>query len=38
VIFAGQGLAFSTSVAMILIIGGASSGLLDFLPSKDLVK
>lgn len=38
VIFGGQSLSLSTSLAMILIIGGASSGLLDFLPSKDLVK
>lgn len=38
VLFAGQSLNFYSSLAMILIIGGASSGLLDFLPSKDLVK
>lgn len=38
VIFAGQSLNFTSSVAMILIIGGASNGLLDFLPSKDAVK
>lgn len=38
VLFAGQSLNFSSSVAMVLIIGGASSGLLDFLPSKDLIK
>jgi drug/metabolite transporter (DMT)-like permease len=38
VILGGQSLSFATSIAMILIIGGASSGLLDFLPSKDLVK
>jgi drug/metabolite transporter (DMT)-like permease len=38
VIFGGQTLTLSTTLAMILIIGGASSGLLDFLPSKDLLK
>lgn len=38
VLFAGQSLTIYSSLAMILIIGGASSGLLDFLPSKDLVK
>jgi drug/metabolite transporter (DMT)-like permease len=38
VIFAGQELKSSTLIAMLLIIGGASSGLLDFLPSKTLIK
>ena len=38
ILFAGQGLSFLSGVAMLLIIGGASCGLLDFLPSKDLVK
>lgn len=38
VLFAGQSLNFASSVAMVLIIGGASSGLLDFLPSKTLIK
>lgn len=38
VLFAGQSLNFTSSVAMVLIIGGASSGLLDFLPSKVTVK
>lgn len=33
VLFAGQSLNFYSTLAMILIIGGASSGLLDFLPS-----
>lgn len=34
VLFAGQSMVFTTIVAMVLIIGGASVGLLDFLPSK----
>lgn len=34
ILFAGQEVMPSTIVAMILIIGGASAGLLDFLPSK----
>ena len=34
IIFAGQSMVFTTIVAMVLIIGGASVGLLDFLPSK----
>lgn len=34
VLFAGQSMSSTTFVAMILIIGGASAGLLDFLPSK----
>jgi drug/metabolite transporter (DMT)-like permease len=38
VVFAEQSMSVGTGVAMLLIIGGASSGLLDFLPSKDLVK
>lgn len=38
VLFAGQFLTPSATLAMVLIIGGASSGLMDFLPSKDLVK
>ena len=38
VLFAGQELKTNTIIAMLLIIGGASSGLLDFLPSKSLVK
>lgn len=38
ILFAGQSLTFFTTISMILIIGGASSGLLDFLPSKGLVK
>lgn len=38
VLFAGQTLQFGTAVAMILIITGASSGLLDFLPSKNSLK
>jgi drug/metabolite transporter (DMT)-like permease len=38
ILFAGQSLTIFTSISMILIIGGASSGLLDFLPSKVLVK
>lgn len=38
VLFAGKTLSATTGVAMILIIGGASSGLLDFLPPKTLKK
>lgn len=38
VFFAGKTLTATTGVAMILIIGGASSGLLDFLPPKTLNK
>lgn len=38
VLFAGQSLNFESGLAMVLIIGGASSGLLDFLPSKSLIK
>jgi drug/metabolite transporter (DMT)-like permease len=38
VLFAGQSLNFVSSLAMVLIIGGASSGLLDFLPSKSGIK
>lgn len=34
VFFAGQEMVSSTFIAMILIIGGASAGLLDFFPSK----
>lgn len=34
VLFVGQTLAQTTVIAMVLIIGGASSGLLDFLPRK----
>ncbi|MGE3610090.1 MAG: DMT family transporter [Bacteriovoracaceae bacterium] len=36
IFFVGEPLSFTTGVAMVLIIGGASSGLLDFLPSKAL--
>lgn len=36
VIFASELLVFNTLVAIVLIIGGASAGLLDFLPSKRL--
>lgn len=36
IVFTGQFLTYSTSVAMALIIGGASTGLLDFIPSKVL--
>lgn len=36
IIFANQEVVTSTLVAMILIIGGASAGLLDFLPPKRL--
>ena len=36
VFFANKSLSSTTGVAMILIIGGASSGLLDFLPPKIL--
>lgn len=38
VFFAGKTLSLSTGIAMVLIIGGASAGLLDFLPSKTLKK
>jgi drug/metabolite transporter (DMT)-like permease len=38
VLFTDQSLSFSTGIAMILIIGGASSGLLDILTKKDLLK
>ena len=38
VLFTGQTLSFTTGIAMILIIGGASCGLLDFLTKKDLIK
>ena len=38
VIFANQSLNLNTVAAMVLIIGGASSGLLDFLTKKDLLK
>lgn len=38
VLFASQSLNVYSSLAMVLIIGGASTGLLDFLPSKDRVK
>ena len=38
VLFAGQSLNLNTSIAMVLIIGGASSGLLDFITKKDLIK
>ena len=38
IIFTGQFLTFSSWVAMTLIIGGASTGLLDFIPSKVLNK
>ena len=38
VFFAGKSLSLSTGIAMVLIIGGASAGLLDFLPSKTLKK
>lgn len=38
VLFTEQTLKFSSGIAMILIIGGASSGLLDFLTKKDLIK
>jgi drug/metabolite transporter (DMT)-like permease len=34
VFFAGQEMVFTTFLAMILIIGGASAGLLDFFPLK----
>ena len=37
-LFTEQELKSSTIIAMLLIIGGASSGLLDFLPSKNLLK
>lgn len=38
ILFTNQRLSFTTAMAMVLIIGGASSGLLDFLPSKLLKK
>lgn len=38
VFFAHKSLSSTTGLAMILIIGGASSGLLDFLPSNTLKK
>ncbi len=38
VLFTDQMMTLPTALAMILIIAGASSGLLDFLLSKDLVK
>ena len=38
ILFAGQSLTQASGLAMVLIISGASSGLLDFLPSKSLVK
>jgi drug/metabolite transporter (DMT)-like permease len=38
VIFANQTMNLNTVAAMVLIIGGASSGLLDFLTKKDLLK
>lgn len=38
VFFANKSLSTTTGIAMILIIGGASSGLLDFVPSKTLKK
>lgn len=38
VFFTDQTLTLTTTLAIVLIIGGASSGLLDFLPSKNLVK
>lgn len=38
ILFAGQEMSKSTTIAMFLIIGGASTGLLDFLPSKLLKK
>ncbi len=38
ILFAGQELKTHTIIAMLLIIGGASSGLLDFLPPKNLIK
>lgn len=34
ILFAGKPLIFTTGIAMVLIIGGASVGLLDFLPPK----
>jgi drug/metabolite transporter (DMT)-like permease len=34
VVFAGQEMVSTTFVAMLLIIGGASAGLLDFLPAR----
>ena len=38
ILFAGQTLTPASGLAMVLILSGASSGLLDFLPSKNLVK
>lgn len=38
VLFAGQELVPTTAIAMVLIIGGASSGLMDLIPSKILKK
>lgn len=38
IVFAGQVLTPAAGFAMVLIISGASSGLLDFLPPKDLIK
>lgn len=38
VLFADQALTFTQAIAMALIIGGASSGLMDFIPSKVLKK
>lgn len=38
IFFAGKTLTGTTGLAMILIIGGAGTGLLDFLPSKLLKK
>lgn len=38
IFFAGKTLTPATALAMVLIIGGASSGLLDFLPPKILKK
>ena len=38
IFFAGHSLTLETGIAMILIIAGASSGLLDFLTKKDLIK
>jgi drug/metabolite transporter (DMT)-like permease len=38
VFFAGKSLSPITGLAMVLIIGGASAGLLDFLPSNTLKK
>jgi drug/metabolite transporter (DMT)-like permease len=38
VFFAGQNFSSASLIAMFLIIGGASAGLLDFLPSREVVK